>query len=89
MGHFSKFVGRGSRRIAFRHRGDTERDGSALDDFAVVPRRLELVGFETPEGKTVLVVLNRRSQPETYVVRDGARSFDDTIPAHGIKTYIY
>lgn len=72
MGHFSRFLPRGSQRI--QHLRDDE---SAL----------ESTTFVTPEGKTVVILLNRSESPIPVTVADGAVAFDDTILARSIKTY--
>ncbi len=70
----SRFVPPGSVRI-----GSTEpADGS-----------LPNVAFTTPEGRTVLVVVNSSSDLKSYHVILHNRTFQTTLPSHSAATYVW
>ena len=73
LGHFSRFIPRGSRRIAV----------SSYTD------KLEVVGFETPEGERVLVVLNRTDASVPYIIRENGMLCEIMIEPHSIQSAIY
>ena len=75
LGHFSKFVPPGSRRIKVHSSDKTS---------------LEFIGFVTPQSHTVMVVLNTKSSNTTISITDKkAGVITDTIPSHSIQTYIW
>lgn len=75
LGHFSKFVPPGSKRIEVTSSKDTS---------------LEFIGFVTPESNTVMVVLNREARNITISIFDKeTRRITDTIPEYSIQTYIW
>jgi len=75
LGHFSKFVPPGSRRIKVHSSNETS---------------LEFIGFVTPQSHTVMVVLNTKSSNTTISITDKkAGVITDTIPSHSIQTYIW
>ena len=74
----SKFVPRGSVRI-FN---------------SVVGSSLECVGFNTPDNKVVVVVMNRGDDPVTFKLLDvvgggGKQAVKMVALPHSIRTYIY
>ncbi|HHV50393.1 MAG TPA: glucosylceramidase [Clostridiales bacterium] len=73
LGHFSRFIPRGSRRIAV----------SSYTD------KLEVVGFETPEAERVLVVLNRTDASVPYIIRENGMLCEIMIEPHSIQSAIY
>lgn len=75
LGHFSKFVPPGSKRIEVTPSKDTS---------------LEFIGFVTPESNTVMVVLNKEARNITISIFDKeTRRITDTIPEYSIQTYIW
>ena len=71
IGQFSRYVGRGSRKIA------TTQYTDALD----------VCAFLTQEKERVLIVLNRTEEDRHVVIREEQSGFEDTVPAHSIITY--
>ncbi len=69
--HFSRFVRPGAVRIA----------AAGEVDFA------EYVAFENPAGARVLVFLNFDGERRRFVLQDGPRFAELTVPAHGIATF--
>lgn len=73
MGHFSKFVRPGAKRIA----------SSCYDD------SLELIAFENPDGTKILVVLNRSSDKKEFALRYNKEIADTGINPHSIMTFVW
>lgn len=71
LGHASKFVPPGARRIA----STTGVTG------------LESVAFRNPDDSRVLIVVNTAAQPRTFAVRWTGRTFIATLPAGAVATY--
>ena len=75
LGHFSKFVSPGSRRVQV-----TSSQQSSL----------EFVGFVTPHTDTVLVVLNTNEKEIPLEIRDPNRGvIKEIVPALSIQTFIW
>ncbi|XP_050402562.1 lysosomal acid glucosylceramidase isoform X2 [Patella vulgata] len=75
LGHFSKFVLPGSKRVDIKQNGISS---------------LELAAFILPDSSKVVVVLNRSDKEETFSINDPAVGFINAqIPAHAIQTYIW
>lgn len=72
IGHFSKFVKKGARRIG----------SSKWSDI------LDTVSFKNPNGEIVTVVLNRSDKSEKFSILIGTQRADLTAEAHSIATYI-
>ncbi|KAG7396698.1 hypothetical protein PHYBOEH_001927 [Phytophthora boehmeriae] len=76
MGHFSKFIPAGSRRIEL----------TALED---VDKRFESCAFVTPENQVVIVFMNRGGSEEVVSVKQpDSDTFTTEVPAHSIQTVI-
>ena len=73
IGHFSKFVRPGARRIAF----------SRFDD------SLEVTAFKNPDGKVVVIVMNRGDRDIEYKLRCEHGIADMSSRSHSITTLIY
>lgn len=73
LGHFSKFIQRGARRLS------TSPSRSALLS----------ASFENPDGSFVTVVLNTQDQPVEYFLICGDGMTRLQIPAHAIQTIKY
>ncbi|MFW5981393.1 MAG: glycoside hydrolase family 30 protein, partial [bacterium] len=73
LGHFSKFISPGSKRIGF----------SRFDN------SLELTTFKTPEGKVVAVIMNRNDFEIPFVLRTKYGIVETAIKQHAIMTIIY
>jgi O-glycosyl hydrolase/sarcosine oxidase gamma subunit len=74
IGHASKFVMPGARRIASNTFG---------------PGSIEDVAFKNPDGSIALIVLNADSVPRTFKVRVGPQSFLYLLPASGVATFTW
>lgn len=73
IGHFSKYVQRGARRI-----------GSSKWS-----RDIETVSFKNPDGSIVTVVLNSTDTDMPFAFRICGRVIECTAQAHSIATYIF
>ena len=71
LGHASKFVDAGARRIAT----NTFNGG------------IENVAFKNPDGSKVLIALNNGGASNTFKVKWGAQSFTYTLPAGAVATF--
>ncbi len=71
LGHASKFVDPGARRIAT----NTFNGG------------IENVAFKNPDGSKVLIVLNNGGGSNTFKVKWGTQSFTYTLPAGAVATF--
>jgi glucosylceramidase len=71
LGHASKFVDPGARRIAT----NTFSGG------------IENVAFKNPDGSKVLIALNNGGASNTFKVRWGAQAFTYTLPAGAVATF--
>jgi glucosylceramidase len=74
LGHASKFVRPGARRIASNTFG---------------PGSIEDVAFKNPDGSIALIVLNADSVSRTFKVRVGQQSFLYQLPASGVATFTW
>lgn len=73
MGHFSKFIRRGAKRIG----------SSVYDSF------LETCAFKNPDGTIVCVVLNRTEKDSEVSLRYKYQLADLTVKAHSIVTFVF
>ena len=75
LGHFSKFVPPGSRRVGVAPSSQTS---------------LEFIGFVTPQLNAVMVILNTEAKNMTFHIIDKkAGIITETIPSYSIQTYIW
>lgn len=72
IGHFSKFIKKGAKRIG----------SSKWSDI------LDTVSFKNPDGEIVTVVLNRSDENVEFSILIGNQKADLTSEAHSIATYI-
>ena len=72
IGHFSKFIERGARRIAYSKYTD----------------KLEVTSFQNPDGKIIVVILNRSNQNEKINLVLNNKIYKDTIYKNSIITYV-
>ncbi len=72
IGHFSKFIKKGARRLA------TSKFCSEI----------EVTAFENPDGTTAVILLNRTESDIWFALSDGKNSNYITLPAHSIMTVI-
>jgi glucosylceramidase len=70
IGHFSKFVKKGARRLAT----------------SVYRSDIESTAFENPDGSVVCVLLNRTGGDLWFALTDGKESHYVTLPGHSIMT---
>ena len=78
LGHLARFVRPGAVRIASTSFGTTGWNGQVMD-----------VAFRNPDGSTVLVAHNENDNPQTFAVRDGARTFTYTLPGGALATFVW
>lgn len=76
LGHFSKFILPNSTVITVSR--------------SLTASGLELVAVVRPDNGTVVVVLNRKSKSQKFVIKEsGIQFINAEIPAHSIQTYIW
>jgi glucosylceramidase len=73
LGHFSRFVRPGARRILC---------ATARDD-------MDATAFRNPDGSVVVVALNRTEQDMPYALRCGSQHAVNTLPARSIVTLLF
>jgi glucosylceramidase len=78
IGHLSKFVKPGARRIASTSFGTTGWNGQIMD-----------VAFRNPDGSTALVVHNQNDDPLTFAVTVGHGTFEYTLPGGALATFTW
>ncbi|MDX8147656.1 discoidin domain-containing protein [Lentzea sp. BCCO 10_0061] len=78
IGHLSKFVKPGARRIASTSFGTTGWNGQIMD-----------AAFRNPDGSTALVVHNENDDPRTFAVNAGDRTFEYTLPGGALATFTW
>jgi glucosylceramidase len=78
IGHLSKFVQPGARRIASTSFGTTGWNGQIMD-----------VAFRNPDGSTALVVHNENDDPRSFAVNVGDRTFEYTLPGGALATFTW
>jgi glucosylceramidase len=72
IGHFSKFIRPGAKRIA----STTNRDW------------LQATAFRNPDGKVAVVVMNSGDKPQDFQLWVKGQAASTTSPAHSIATYV-
>ena len=78
LGHFSKFVKPGSKRIKVESQAP------------LLTAPMEATGFITPDGNVVLVVLNRDIAGHKYYVEVAGRGFINMdVEAHSAATIVF
>jgi glucosylceramidase len=78
IGHLSKFVRPGARRVASTSFGTTGWNGQIMD-----------VAFRNPDGSTALVVHNENDDPRSFAVNIGDRTFEYTLPGGALATFTW
>jgi glucosylceramidase len=78
IGHLSKFVQPGARRIASTSFGSTGWNGQLMD-----------VAFRNPDGTTALVVHNENDAPRSFAVALGDQHFEYTLPGGALATFVW
>ncbi len=73
IGHFSRYVHKGARRIAVSRYTD----------------RLEVSGFINPDGERVLIIMNRTGLPVEFSVKEREAGGKRTLEGHTIQTICY
>ncbi|MBL8311263.1 MAG: glycosyl hydrolase [Burkholderiales bacterium] len=73
LGHASKFVRPGARRI---------ESTAAIDG-------LETVAFRNVDGAIALIVCNSASEPRSFSVQQGGRTMRHTLPRESIATFVW
>lgn len=94
LGHFTKFVPRGSVRIGldveetFRSRANN--GGNDEQTESSTSPKIDSIAFKTPDGATVLVLLNREHKDHPVVISDPERGeINKVIMSQSIVTVIY
>lgn len=72
LGHFSKYVQPGARRVAT----------------SGIPAGLQAIAFQNPDRSLAIVVMNAGDKPQSFTLAAGNDAVACTIPAHGIHTYL-
>ncbi|MET1059215.1 MAG: glycoside hydrolase family 30 beta sandwich domain-containing protein [Nocardioides sp.] len=78
LGHLSRFVEPGARRVASTSYGTTAWNGMPMSS-----------AFVNPDGSTALVVHNEHDNPRTIAVAVGGQSFDYTLPGGALATFTW
>lgn len=78
LGHLSKFVKPGARRVESSSWGTTDWNG-----------RLMSVAFTNPDGSTALVVHNQSDDPKEFAVAMGSGVFEADLPGGALATYVW
>jgi glucosylceramidase len=74
LGHISKFVHPGARRI---------------DSNTFGPGNIEDVAFQNPDGSTVLLVLNSAAVRNSFSVRFNGNAFSYSLPPDALATFVW
>merc|ERR1719188_2600041 len=89
MGHFSKFIPRGSRYLMTDVKGSTTYSGGDRGYGSCWPDDgLQAAAFLRPDGDVALVVLSCADEPTRFKISMGARATYWSIPGHSIQTYL-
>ncbi|MEV6284535.1 glycoside hydrolase family 30 beta sandwich domain-containing protein [Kribbella sp. NPDC051770] len=78
IGHLSKFVKPGARRIGSTSYGTTGWNGQLMS-----------AAFRNPDGSTALLVHNENDEPRSFAVAVGGKSFEYTLPGGSIATFVW
>lgn len=78
LGHLSRFVQPGAKRIASSSFGSASYNGQLMD-----------VAFRNPDGSTVLVVHNQNDNPTTFGVTENGAGFRYAIPGGALATFVW
>jgi len=90
IGHFSKYLPRGSKRIVSSVSGSQTYSGRMRSYGSCDGRDgLQAVAFVRPDNQIATVVLNCGSNKIDFKLKDGRRSIRAQIPAHSIQTYLF
>jgi glucosylceramidase len=73
IGHFARFIRPGARRVGL---------GNPRDD-------LDATAFRNPDGRVIVVAMNRTDSPIPMSVTVGQESVSDKLPAHAIVTLVW
>jgi glucosylceramidase len=90
IGHFSKYLVPGSRRIttsvqnSTSYSGDVRGYGTCTEEDG-----LEATAFQRPDGNIALVVLNCGAQAQNFKIKDIGRSAAVQIPGSSIQTFVF
>ncbi|MBX9243860.1 discoidin domain-containing protein [Actinotalea ferrariae] len=78
IGHLSKFVEPGARRIASTSYGTTGWNGQIMD-----------VAFRNPDGSTAVVVHNENDEPRSFAIAVGDQYLEYTLPGGALATFTW
>ncbi len=56
---------------------------------STMPDKLPNIAYQTPAGKTVLIVLNEDDKGQAFSVSSGSQSFSATLDAGSVATYVW
>jgi glucosylceramidase len=54
-----------------------------------ISNKLDNVAFKTPEGKTVLIVVNNNNQPQNFNLKSKDQMISASLPAGAVATYVW
>merc|ERR1712110_956773 len=95
IGHFSKFLPRGSKRIVGAQLEPAvtlehdRRSDKANSRYGTCVGGLQSTSFLSPTEDVVTVVLNCGDSSINFKLKDDYRALRASIPAHAIQTYIF
>jgi len=90
IGHFSKYLVRGSRRIKASVTGSRSYTGPGRPYGTCTGEDgLQATSFLRPDDQIAVVVMNCDDKPVDFVLKAGKRNALTTVPAHGIQTYLF
>jgi glucosylceramidase len=90
VGHFSKFILPGSKRIPTNVKGSIPHvDPKRPYGTCTADDGLQAVAFERPDKRVAVVVLNCGGKSMNFKLKDGTCAIRASVPAHGIQTYLF
>lgn len=90
VGHFSKYIPPGSKRIQSSVTGSNSYGGPIRAYGSCGGEDgLEATAFQLPDGRVAVVVLNCGDEAVDFKLKDGDRAVRASIPAHSIQTYVF
>jgi glucosylceramidase len=90
IGHFSKYMSRGSLRIPTTVSGSKTYTGRTRDYGTCTEEDgLQATSFLRPDGQVATVVLNCGDEAISFKIRHDDLALRASIPAHAIQTYVF
>jgi len=90
IGHFSKYIPPGSKRLWSTVRNSVKYSGT-LRPYGTCTGQdgLEATAFLRPDQQVATVVLNCGDAPVSFKIRLGEHAITSSVPAHAIQTYMF